>query len=87
MFRSTQSDVLAALGVTEDWYQECNETLSLAIAYGERGERGEDPRAVAACRDRAPPKSRAGSSGPTGLLVLLRQVHEDYCERVGGRIT
>lgn len=78
-----QSDVLAALGVTEDWYQECNETLSLAIAYGERGERYEDPRAVAACRDRAP-KLHAGSPGPTDLLVLLRQVHEEYCERVGG---
>ena len=59
------------------------------IAYGERGERWESPRAVAACRDRAPPKLRhpshgMGSSGPTDLLILLREVHEEYCERVRG---
>ena len=55
------------------------------IAYGERGERWESPRAVAASRDRAP-KSRAGSSGPTELLELLREVHDEYCERVSGGI-
>jgi hypothetical protein len=59
-------------------------TLSLVIAYGERGERWESPRAVAAYRDRAPPKSRHPShgtgslGGPTDLdLMLLREVHED----------
>jgi len=83
--------VLDALGVTDDWYRECNETLSLVIAYGERGERWESPRAVAACRDRAPPKSRhpshgtGSSGGPTDLLMLLREVHEEYCERIRGR--
>lgn len=76
--------VLSALGITEDWYRECNETLSLAIAYGEGGERCEDARAVAACRDRTQRK-RTRSSGPTDLLVLLRQVHEGYCERVNAR--
>lgn len=75
-----QRHVLDALGVTEDWYRECNETLSLVIAYGERGQRYESPRVVAATRDRAP-KSRVGSSGPTDLLVLLREAHEEYCER------
>ena len=55
------------------------------VAYGERGQRGENARAVAACRDRAP-KSHAGRvGGPTDLLLLLRQVHEEYCERVRGR--
>ncbi len=88
----SQGHVLDALGVTEDWYWGCNETLSLVIAYGERGQRWESPRAVAACRDRAPPKSRpshgAGSSGgpTTDLLVLLGEVHEEYCERIRGRI-
>jgi hypothetical protein len=81
----SQRHVLDALGVSEEWYRECNDTLSLVIAYGERGERWESPRAVAASRDRAP-KSRAGSAGPTELLVLLREVHEEYCERVSGRI-
>lgn len=74
--------VLEALGVTEDWYRECNETLSLTIAYGSRGKNYENPYVVAATRDRAP-KSPEGSSGPTDLLILLRQVHEEYCERVG----
>ncbi|KAI0280083.1 hypothetical protein BGY98DRAFT_369956 [Russula aff. rugulosa BPL654] len=83
--------VLDALGVTDDWYRECNETLSLVIAYGERGERWECPHAVAACRDRAPPKSyhsshgTGNSGGPTDLLMLLREVHEEYCETVRGR--
>jgi len=69
------------LGVTDDWYRECSETLSLVIAYGERGERWESPRVVAACRDRAPPMSRhpshgrGSSGGPTDLLMLLREVH------------
>lgn len=81
----SQRHVLDALGVTEDWYRECNETLSLVVAFGERGKRYENPRAVAASRDRAP-KSHAASSGPTDLLLLLRQVHEEYCERVRGRI-
>jgi hypothetical protein len=64
---------------------------SLVIAYGERGERWESHRVVAACRDRAPPKSRhsshgAGSTvGPTDLLILLREAHEEYCEGVRGR--
>jgi hypothetical protein len=82
-----QGHVLDALGVTEDWYRECNETLSLVIAYGERGERWESPRGVAACRDdRAPTKSRHPShGGPTDLLMLLREVHEEYCERIRGR--
>ena len=63
---------------------------SSQIAYGERGERWESPRAVAACRDRAPPKSRhpshgtGSSGGPTDLLMLLREVHEEYCERIRG---
>jgi len=77
--------VLDALGVTEDWYRECNETLSLVIAYGERGKRGENARAVAASRDRAP-KSRVVNSGPTELLAVLREAHEEYCETVRGRI-
>ena len=61
------------------------------IAYGERGERWECPRAVAACRNRAPPKSchsshgTGNSGGLTDLLMLLRGVHEEYCERVRGR--
>ncbi|KAI0305554.1 hypothetical protein B0F90DRAFT_1073189 [Multifurca ochricompacta] len=76
--------VLVALGVTEGWYEECNETLSLAIAYGEHGERCEDPRAVAASRD-CTPKTRTPSPGPTDLLVLLRQVHDEYCKRVTER--
>jgi hypothetical protein len=84
--RFSQGHVLDALGVTDDWYRECNETLSLVIAYGERGERWESPRAAAACRDRAPPKSRHPShGGPTDLLMLLREVHEEYCERIRGR--
>ena len=88
---SFQGHVLDALGVTDDWYRECNETLSLVIAYGERGERWESHRAVAACRDRAPPKSRhsnygtGSSGGVTDLLKLLREVHEEYCEGVRGR--
>jgi hypothetical protein len=90
----SQGHVFDALGVTDDWYRECNETLSLVIAYGERGERWESPRAVAACRDRAPPKLRhpspshgtGSSGGPADLLVLLREVHEEYCERIRGRI-
>ena len=81
---STQKHVLGALGVSGDWYRECNETLSLAIAYGEGGERCEDARAVAASRDRTQ-KKRTRNSGPTDLLVLLRQVHEEYCERVNAR--
>ena len=91
LFDCNQGHVLDALGVTEDWYRGCNETLSLVIAYGERGERRESPRAVAACRDRAPPKSRhpshgtGRSGGPTDLLMLLREVHEEYCERIRGR--
>ena len=81
--RFSQGHVLDALGVTDDWYQECNETLSLVIAYGEQGERWKNPRAVAACRDRAPPKSRhrshgtGNSGGPTELLMLLREVREE----------
>jgi hypothetical protein len=87
----SQGHVLDALGVTDDWYRECNETLSLVIAYGERGKRWESPRVVAACRDRAPPKSRypshgtESSGGLTDLLMLLREVHEEYCERIRGR--
>jgi hypothetical protein len=37
--RFSQGHVLDALRVTDDWYRECNDTLSLVIAYGERGER------------------------------------------------
>jgi hypothetical protein len=86
-----QGHVLDALGVTDDWYRECNETLSLVIGFGERGERWECPHTVAACRDRAPPKSchsshgTGNSGGPTDLLMLLRKVHEEYCETVRGR--
>ena len=63
----------------------------LVIAYGERGERRESPRVVAACRDRALPILRhpshgTGSSGePTVLLMLPREVHGEYCERIRGR--
>ena len=45
---------------------------------------------VAACRDRAPPKSPhlshgTGSlGGRTDLLMPLREVHEEYCERIQG---
>ena len=90
MFGS-QGHVLDALGVMDDWYRECNEALSLVIAYGVRGERWESPRVVAACRDRAPPKSHHLShgteslGGPTDLLVLLREVHEESCERIRER--
>ena len=67
--------------------------FSLVIEYGERGERRESPRrrVVAACRDRALPILRhpshgTGSSGePTGLLMLPREVHGEYCERIRGR--
>ena len=34
----SQGHVLDAPGVTDDWYRECNTTLSLVIVYGERGE-------------------------------------------------
>ena len=86
--RSSQGHVLDALGVTEDWYRECGETLSLMIAYGEQGERWESPRAqaVAACRDRAPPKSlhpslgTGSSGGPTDLFMLLREVRKEYAK-------
>ena len=90
-FQFFQGHVLDALGVTDDWYRECNETLSLVIAYGERGKRWECRHAVAACRDRAPPKSyhsshgTGNSGGLTALLMLLREVHEEYCEMVRGR--
>ena len=91
-FFGSQVHVFDALGVTENWYKECNETLSLVIAYGEGGERWESPRAVAACRDLEPPKLRhpspshgtGSSGGPTSLLILLREVHEDYCDRIRG---
>ena len=79
------------IGSTDDWYRECNETLSLVIAYGERRERWESPRVLAACRDRAPPESNYLShgteslGGPTDLLMLLRELHEEYCERIQGR--
>ena len=43
--RFSQGHVLNALGVTEGWYQECNEMLSLVIMYGEQGERWESPHA------------------------------------------
>ena len=91
-FFGSQGHVLDALAVTDDWYRECNETLSLVVAYGERGERWESRRVVAACRDRAPPKSHHLShgmeslGGPTDLLILLREVHGEYCERIQGRI-
>jgi len=52
------------------------------IAYGSQGKRYENSYVVTATRDRAL-KSLEGSSGPTDLLVLLRRVHEEYCERVG----
>jgi hypothetical protein len=42
--RLSQGHVLDALGVTDDWYREYNETLSLVIAYGERGEEWDSPR-------------------------------------------
>ena len=62
----------------------------LVIAYGEQGERLESSRAVAARRDRAPPKSHypnqgtGSSEGHTDLLMPLREVHEEYCERIRG---
>jgi hypothetical protein len=37
--RFSQGHVLDALGVTEEWYRECNKKLSRAIAYGGREER------------------------------------------------
>ena len=89
-FSVSQGHALDALGVTDDWYRECNESLSLVIAYGERGDRWESPRAAAACLDRTPPKSRrlshgtGSSGGPTDLLMLLRDVHEEYCDRIRG---
>ena len=87
----SQGHVLGALEVMDDWYRECNKTLSLVIAYGERGETWESSRAVVVCRDRPPPKSRhlshgTGSSG--GLadrLMLLREVHKEYGEMILGR--
>ena len=84
-----QGHVLDALGVTDDWYRECNETLSLVIGYCER-ERWECLHAVAACRDHAPPKSYHSSHGTgysgglTDLITLLCEVHEEYCETVRG---
>ena len=77
----------------EDWYWDCSETLLLVIAYGERGERWECSRTVSVCCDRVPPKlshlslsslGTMGSLGRAHLLMLLREVHEGYCERIGG---
>ena len=79
-------DIFDALGVSEDRYRECNDMLSLVIAYGERGERWESPHAVAASRDCAL-ESGAGSLCPTELLELLHLTeHGEYCERVSGSI-
>jgi hypothetical protein len=88
--RFPQGHVLDALGATDDWYRECNESFSFVIAYGERGERWESPSGVAACRDCAPLKSHhprhslGNSGGPTDVLMLLREVHEEYCEKIHG---
>ena len=81
MSGNAQKHVLGALGVTKYCYREYSETLSLAIAYGEGGE---DARAVATSRDRTQ-KKRTRNSRPTDRLLLLRQVHEEYCKRVNAR--
>jgi hypothetical protein len=65
-----------------------NATRSSRVRSHMAGERRDG---VAACRDRAPPKSRHPShetgisGGSTVLLMRLREVHEEYWERIRGR--
>src|ERR1700733_917097 len=84
--RFSRGHVLGAMGVTDDWYRECNETLSLVIAYGKRGR---DGRAlalslrvvIAHCPNRVIRVTvREVQEGP-----LIFSCYEEYCERIRGR--
>jgi hypothetical protein len=69
-----QGDVLDALPVkiTEDWYREWNETLSLVVAYSEQGERGENARTCGGLSRSGTPVA-PGKSGVDGTsLAALR---------------
>ena len=54
------------------------ETLSMIQAYGRHGQRGADPRVVKAASDRRPGDARLGVVRWTHLLLLLREVHEEW---------
>ena len=76
VWRFSQEHVLDALGVTDDWYRECNETLSLAC------------RVRAPSKSSHPNHDTGSLGGPTDLLVLIREVHrvhEEYCKRIRWR--
>jgi hypothetical protein len=67
-----------------------NETLSLVIAYGSEGRDGSalalSLRVVIAHRPNRVIRVKVREvQGPTDLLMLLREVQEEYCERVRGR--
>ncbi|KZV77067.1 hypothetical protein PENSPDRAFT_747279 [Peniophora sp. CONT] len=70
--------VLAAMQVTEEWYMIVRETLSMMLAYGPGGQRGANPRVVQAAADRKPGDARLGVVRWTRLLLLLREVHEEW---------
>jgi hypothetical protein len=64
--------LLDVLGVTDDWYWGCNMMLSLVIANGEQGERWENPRAVAACRDQVEIRLKSDERGDLLILNIRR---------------
>ena len=75
---SLQKHVLAAMQVTEAWYEIVRETLSMMMAYGPNGQRGADPRVVKAANERRPSDTRLGVVRWTRLLLLLREVHDEW---------
>ncbi|VDC01836.1 unnamed protein product [Peniophora sp. CBMAI 1063] len=70
--------VLAAMQVTEEWYGIVRETLSMMMAYGPGGQRGANPRVVQAATDKKPRDARLGVVRWTHLLLLLREVHDEW---------
>ena len=64
--------------VTEAWYEIVRETLAMMMAYGPQGQRGANPRVVQAAGDRKPGDGRLGVVRWTKLLLLLREVHDEW---------
>ena len=64
--------------VTEAWYEIVRETLSMMMAYGPRGQRGANSRVVQAAADTKRGDARLGVVRWTRLLLMLREVHDEW---------
>lgn len=67
--------------MTEDWYEQCRQTLALMIRYGKGGKHYEDKRVIQTAADRT--RRVVRGVYPTELYSLLHAVNEEYTANHG----